>query len=78
MLVGLLKSFTFLLHLITFESLVLKQSYIFHLKVLMCGINAFATQLRGDPFILSYTNLKLALLLHKTVLVNFLMSTTVA
>ena len=32
--------FTFLLWLITFELLELKQSYILHLKVLTCGINA--------------------------------------
>ena len=32
--------FTFLLWLITFELLELKQSYIPHLKVLMCGIDA--------------------------------------
>ena len=32
--------FTFILWLITFEPLELKQSYIPHLKVLMCGIDA--------------------------------------
>ena len=32
--------FTFLLRLITFELLVLKLSYIPHLKVLICGIDA--------------------------------------
>ena len=66
--------FTFLLLLITFE---LKQSYIPHLKVLMCGIYAFAALLCGDTFILCYTNLKLALLLHKTVLINFPIGTNV-
>ena len=65
--------FTFLLLLITFE---LKQSYIPHLKVLMCSINAFVAHLLGDFFILCYTNLNLALLLHKTVLVNFPIATT--
>ena len=70
--------FTFLLYLITFESIELKQSFIPHLKVLVCGINAFSSQWCGCIFILCYTHLKLALLLHKTAIVNFLMSTTVS
>ena len=60
--------FTFLLWLITFEPLELKQSYIPHLKVLMCGINASEVQWCGCIFILHYTHQKLTLLLHKTAL----------
>ena len=66
--------FTFLLLLITFEPLELKQSYIPHLKVLMCGINALGVQWCGCIFMLCYANLNLALLLHKTVLVTFLLA----
>ena len=69
--------FTFLLWLITFEPLELKQSYIPHLKVLMCRINALDVQRCGYIFILCYTHLKLALLLHKTELVTFLLASTV-
>ena len=69
--------FTFLLWLITFEPLELKQSYIPHLKVLMCGNNASSYQWCGFIFILYYYHLKLALLLHKTALVNFPIGTTV-
>ena len=69
--------FKFLLKLITFEPLELKQSYIHHLKVLMCGINASKAQWLDYIFILCYTYLNLALLLFKTVLKNFQMSTTV-
>ena len=60
--------FTFLLWLMTFELLELKQSYILHFKVLTCGINALGAQWRSCIFILCYTYLKLALLLHKTAL----------
>ena len=60
--------FTFLLWLITFEPLDLKQSYIPHLKVLMCGINASGVQWCGCIFILHYTHQKLTLLLHKKAL----------
>ena len=55
--------------LINFKSLELKQSYIPHLKVLVCGINASTSQWYGCIFILCYTHLKLALLLHKQGLV---------
>ena len=54
--------------LITFEPLELKQSYIPHLKVLVCGIDAFSPQWCGSIFMWCYTHLKLALLLHKTAL----------
>ena len=69
--------FTFLLWQITFEPIEQKQSYIPHLKVLMCGMNACGAQWHGNIFILQYTFLKMALLLHKTALVNFPMATTV-
>ena len=68
---------TFLLWLITFEPLEQKQSYISPLKVLICGMNALGTQKHAGIFILWYTSLKMALLLHKTALVNFPMATTV-
>ena len=42
----------------------------------MCGNNAFSSQCCGCIFILFYTHLKLTLLLHKTVIVNFLLSTS--
>ena len=67
---------TFLLWLITFEPLEQKQSYIPHLKVLMCGMNAQGFQRHDGIFILRYTFLKMAVLLHKTALANFPMATT--
>ena len=63
--------------LITFETLELKQSYIPHLKVLMCGINASGAQWCGHISTSCYTHLKLELLLHKRVLVTFLLASTV-
>ena len=69
--------FTFLLQLITFKPLDLKQSYIPHLKVLMCGINDFGAQWCGHISISCYTHLKLELLLHKIVLIMFLLASTV-
>ena len=62
--------------LITFEPLELIQSYIFHLKVLVGGINAPSSRWCGCIFIMCYSRLKFALLLHKTVLVNFQIGTT--
>ena len=50
--------------------------YISHLKVLECGINAFSSQWYGCIFILSYSHLKLTLLLHKQGFVDFQMVTT--
>ena len=47
----------------------INQSYIPHLKVLVFGINASSSQWCGCIFVLSYTHLKLALLLHKQGLV---------
>ena len=70
--------FTFLLMLISLEPLELKQSYIPHLKVLMCGINASSYQWCGCIFtLLCYTHLKLALLLHIQDLVAKGVGTTV-
>ena len=43
----------------------------------MCGINASSYQWFGCIFILCYNHLNLALLLHKTVLVTFLLTSTV-
>ena len=63
--------------LITFEPLQQKKSYIPLLKVLMCGMNARGAQQHAGIFILWYTSLKMALLLHKSALVNFPMATTV-
>ena len=48
-----------------------------HLKVLVCGINAYSFQLHGCIFMLCYTHLNLAFLLHKTVIVTFLLGSTV-
>ena len=52
------------------------------LKVLMCGMNACGmnaqeAQWHGDIFILRYTSLKIAVLLHKTALVKFPIATNV-
>ena len=63
--------------LVTFESLELEQSYIHHLKALMCGINASRGQGHGGRFTMCHASLKMALLLHKVGLVKRLMSTTV-
>ena len=43
----------------------------------MCGMNTRGAQLYGVIFILQYASLKIAVLLHKTVLTNFPMATTV-
>ena len=69
--------FTFLLLLITFEPLELKQSYIPHLKVLMCVINALGVIWWRCTFMLCYTDLNLALLLHKIALLMFLLASAV-
>ena len=68
--------FTFLLWLITFEPLEQNQSYIPLLKVLICGMNARGVQRLDGIFILRYTSLKMAVLLHKSVLVNFPIATS--
>ena len=69
--------FTFLLWLITLEHLEQKQSNMPLLKLLMCGMNASGSQFCGHISISCYTHLKLELLLHKTVLVTFLLASTV-
>ena len=43
----------------------------------MCGMNAYGAQQHAGISILLYISLKIALLLHKTALVNFPMATTV-
>ena len=68
---------TSLLWLITFEPLELKQSYIPHLKVLMCVINALGVIWWRCTFMLCYTDLNLALLLHKIALLMFLLASAV-
>ena len=61
----------------TFEPFELKQSYVLHLKVQMCGINFSGAQWCGYILISCYTHLKLALLLHKTEVVMFILGSTV-
>ena len=68
---------TFILQLITFEPLELKQSYIPHLKVLMNGINALDAKRCGYIFVQCNTHLNLALSIQKTVFVTFLLASTV-
>jgi len=53
-----------------------KQSYIPLLKVVMFGMNARGPQGHDGIFIVRYTSLKMAVLLHKTALVNFATATT--
>ena len=55
-----------------------KKSYIPHLKVLVGGINVSSSQWCGCISIMCNSCLNLALLPHKTVLVNFPICTTVA
>ena len=45
--------------------------------MLLCGINACSPQWCGFIFILWYAHLNLKLLLHKTVLITFLLASTV-
>ena len=63
--------------LIAFEPLEINQSYIPHLTLLVCGINASSSQWCGFIFMSCYTHLKLALLLHKKGLVATGVATTV-
>ena len=63
--------------MITFESLELDQTSIPHLKVLLCGINAFGAEWCGHISISCYIRKMLVLLLHKTVLVTFLLAINV-
>ena len=57
--------FSFALLLVTFEPLDLEQSYIPHLKALMCGINAAEAQRCDCMFTFCYAYPKLGVLLHK-------------
>ena len=59
------------------EPLELKQSYIPHLKVLVGGIDAFSPLWSGCIFVLCYTHMKLALLLHKTATAKYILHSTV-
>ena len=51
--------------LVTFEPLDLEQSYIPHLKALMCGINAAEAQRCDCMFTFCYAYPKMGVLLHK-------------
>ena len=57
--------FSFTLLLVTFEPLDLEQSYIPHLKALMCGINAAEAQRCDCMFTFCYAYPKMGVLLHK-------------
>ena len=57
--------FSFALLLVTFEPFDLEQSYIPHLKALMCGINAAEAQRCDCMFTFCYAYPKLGVLLHK-------------
>ena len=59
----------FTLVAVTFEPLELEQSYIHHLKALMCGINASRGQGHGGRFTMCRASLEMTLLLHKEALV---------
>ena len=61
-----------------FEPLEKNQSYVPHLKVLVCGINSFSSQWCVCILKLSYTHLNFALLLHKQGLVATGVASTVA
>ena len=63
--------------LVTFECLELEQSYIHHLKALMCGINASRGQGRGCRFTMCHASLKMTLLLHTEGLVKTVLASIV-
>ena len=63
--------------MISLDPLEVKQSYIPHLKVLVCGVDAPSPQWCGCIFMLCYTHLTLALLIHKTLLLIFLLASSV-
>ena len=69
--------FSFALVTVTFEPLELEQSYIHHLKALMCGINASRGQGHGCRFTMCHASLKMALLLHTEGLVKTALASTV-
>ena len=55
--------------LVTFDLLEVEQSYIPHLKALMCGINAVEAQGCGCMFTFCHAYLKMGVLLHKMAMV---------
>ena len=57
--------FSFVLLLVTFEPLEVEQSYIPHLKALICGINVVGAQGCSCMSTFCHAHLKIALLLHK-------------
>ena len=65
--------FSFALLLVTFEPFEVEQSYIPHLKALMCGINAVGAQGCGCMFTFCHAPLKIAVLLHKMPKVPFVL-----
>ena len=70
--------FSFVLLLVTFESLEVEQSYIPHLKALRCGINVVGAQGCSCMSTFCHAPLKIALLLHKMAKVPYSFSETVA
>ena len=62
--------FSFALLLVSFEPLEVEQSYIPHLKALMCGINAAGAQRCGYMFTFCHAYLKMGVLLHKMEIVH--------
>ena len=69
--------FSFALLLVTFEPLEVEQSYIPHLKALMCGINAAEAQGCDCMFTFCHAYPKMGVLLHKTAIVCNIKSITV-
>ena len=65
--------FSFSLLLVTFELLLVEQSYIPLLKALMCGINAVGDQGRGCMLTFCHTPRRIAVLLHKMPKVPFIL-----
>ena len=61
--------FSFALLLVTFEPFDLEQSYIPHLKALMCGINAAEAQGCECMFTFCHAYPKMGVLLHKMAIV---------
>ena len=61
--------FSFALLLVTFEPHEVEQSYIPHLKALMCGIIAVGAQGCGCMFTFYHAYLKIGVLLHKMAIV---------
>ena len=62
--------FLFVLLLVTFEPLEVEQSYIPHLKALMCGINAAEAQGCDCMFTFCHAYPKMGVLLHKMAIVR--------